>query len=290
MKNDMKNLIIILVILTGQNLYSQEFVFNLYFQDSKGNSDTITLGYDMTATDSIDSSQNEHNIYNKPLDSVFDVRISNLWNKIEFDDMVDSFQTKRQIVKDNCGSWFPPVTIDIFCENWPVTIKWDSAIFIDNCNIGSILTSFHPGGWFDVGGGFITELSLTSSMTIPKFIPQDYSTYENSTQYFYLNDKNDTIYVFWQAFGDSTLPHLAVDEFKSQSDYSFYPNPSNGLFSLTGDMSNIIGIDIFDLTGKKVLTSKTNTLDLQQFSDGVYIAVIKLKSDKIINRKIINTR
>lgn len=286
----MKNLIIMLVILTGQNLYSQEFVFKLYFQDSKGNSDTITLGYDMTATNSIDSSQDEHNIYNKPLDSVFDVRISNLWNKIEYGNNVDSFQTKRQIVKNNCDGWFPPVTIDMFCKNWPVTIKWDSSIFKDDCNIGSILTSFHPGGWFDAGSGFITELSVTSSMTIQKFIDQNYSTYDSTTQYFYLNDKSDTIYVFWQAFGDSSLPHLAVDEFKSQVNYSFYPNPSNGLFSLIGDINKIKKIDIFDLTGKKVLTSKTNTIDLHQFSDGVYIAVIKLKSDKIINRKIINAR
>jgi hypothetical protein len=282
----MRNYLIILAFLIGQNINCQEFKFNLFFQDSKGNKDTLTLGYDTNATDSIDSKLGETNIYKQPIDSVFDVRISNIWYKSAYKPIVDSFQTKRQIVKDNCGGWFPAVTIDLFCKYWPVTITWDNTVFKDSCNLGSILTSFHPGGWFDVGGGFITELGKVSEMKIQKL--KQYN--ENSTQYYYVNDKNDTIYVFWQAFGNSQLPHLEINDNKFQTDYNFYPNPSNGITYLKGDIQQVQSLSLFDITGNMRLSVSDSKIDLTNLNQGVYLVNIKLKNGRVLNRKIINAR
>lgn len=287
----MKTLVIALLILAGVNSYGQEFVFKLYFQDSKGNKDTIALGYDKSATDTIDLKQGEFNIIDKPLDKVFDVRISDIWHGNPIDQSNVSFQTKRQIVNDHGdGWWFPAVTIDLFCTNWPVTVKWDSTLFNNAYNIGSILTSWTPGGWFDVGGGFVIELSRTSGMKIQKFIANDYSTYDNGTRYFYVNNNNDTIYVFWQAFGDSRLPHLAVDDFYIQNNYTFYPIPANGITFLKGDITMVQDIVVFDSTGNQILYTKSDKIDLTKVNDGVYIARIKLISGRIINRKLIIVR
>lgn len=286
----MKTILIALIILLNVNSYGQEFAFKLYFQDSKGNKDTITLGYDKSATDTIDLSQGEINIIDKPLDKEFDVRVSNIWNRKNLSQINDSFQTKRQIVKDNCGGWFPPVIIDLFCTNWPISVKWDSTLFNSGCNIGSLLTSFHPGGWFDVGGGFITELTKTSGMKIQKYSSSDLSTYENSSEYYYVNKNNDTIYVFWQAFGDVNLPKLDVNEYQIQNDFIFYPNPAKRLMFLKGDINQVQSITVFDMAGNQRLYTKSDIIDLNVMIEGIYIARINLKNGKVINRKIIYVR
>ena len=80
----MRIYLIILAVLIGENLYSQEFKFNLFFQDSKGNKDTITLGYDINATDSIDSKLGETNIYKQQIDSIFISQRFDLKNTTKF--------------------------------------------------------------------------------------------------------------------------------------------------------------------------------------------------------------
>jgi len=282
----MRNIIFILLFFSGQVINCQDFVFNLYFQDFKGNKDTIAIGYDRNATDTIDLNQNEKNIINEPLNTKFDVRISNIWMKKYFGLNAENFQTKRQIVSNNCGSRFPAVTIDVLCKNWPVTITWDSTQFANECNIGSLLTSFHPGGWFDVGGGFVTVLSKRSNMIMFNSY-EKYTSYRDITQYYYINNKNDTISVFWQAFGDIRLPHSNVNQINNDLEFSFFPNPSKEKIFLSGNIDAVKEIEVYNSLGIKVLTTNKNELNLKHLSFGVYYAVIKLKNNNNITRKII---
>jgi hypothetical protein len=60
---------------------SQQFSFKMYFKDAIGNTDSITLGYDPSASDSVDISFGEINIISTPLDSGLDVRITDEWDK-----------------------------------------------------------------------------------------------------------------------------------------------------------------------------------------------------------------
>ena len=64
--------IFIIFILISTSLYSQEFSFEMIFMDAIGNSDTIIMGYDENATDSVDLVFNEINIVDTPLNPVFD--------------------------------------------------------------------------------------------------------------------------------------------------------------------------------------------------------------------------
>ena len=274
----------LLIIFLDQKLFGQEFVFDLYFQDNQGNRDTITLGYDHSATDSIDISQGEIDILGYPLDTTFDVRISNIWENKRFGNNVNFFQTKRQILNNSCNAFFPVVTIDIYCKNWPVLISWDSTLFTDACNLGSLMTSVIPGGWFDVCCGFKTEFSQSSSMTIQKL---KYNT-TNSTDQYYINDSGDTIFVIWQAFGDD-LTDLKVLQ-TSDENYYFYPNPSNGTISLNGILDEVDNIQLFDVKGKKLIHSKVMTLDINILQNGLYVALIELKNGSIIHKKILKSQ
>jgi hypothetical protein len=263
---------------------AQGFQFHLFFEDSIGNKDTLTIGYDLNGTELIDPFFGEENIIGIPLDSNFDVRISDAF----FNDGNATFHTKKQILPDSCsGWWFPVVSIDIKSKNWPVTASWDNSIFTNECREGSVFTSFHPGGWWDVGG-FPSdlnrvELAIENQVTFSSNYNPSLGYDEN---YAYINLSNDTIPVFWMAFGDSTLLSLGVEDisFEIQS----YPNPVKDFFYVNIRTDLIKEIQIVDMLGKsKIVDFKNGYVDMRNFQAGYYLIIIYAKEGKILKKKIL---
>ncbi len=58
-------------------IQAQELSFSLYLEDATGARDTIVLGYDSLATDSIDASFGEINLLGQAWGSDFEVRATN---------------------------------------------------------------------------------------------------------------------------------------------------------------------------------------------------------------------
>src|SRR5690606_13908086 len=99
-----------------------------------------------------DASFGEENIINQPWDSVFEVRITD-----EFDRrsplgsvLTGTYHLKKQIIEDECLSvlywWNDILSIDMKCSNFPVTVSWNSILFDPSCIKGSVYTSMIPGG------------------------------------------------------------------------------------------------------------------------------------------------
>jgi hypothetical protein len=123
---------------------AQEFVFSMYFEDAAGNRDTLVLGYDINASDSIDDAFGEINIISQAWDEDFDVRVTNSLYSVT-PGPHSMYHTKKQILKNSCGfdyTILPILTIDIKSNNWPVVATWDSTLFIDNCLDYSNYASF----------------------------------------------------------------------------------------------------------------------------------------------------
>jgi len=78
-----------------------------------------------------------------------------------------------------------------------------------------------------------------------------------------------------------------VDE--TLTDLVMYPNPTENLlyFESTADISNKVAT-IFDITGKKIFSSKllNKSLDVSQLNSGIYIIRLEEKG-KVINRKFV---
>ena len=68
---------------------------------------------------------------------------------------------------------------------------------------------------------------------------------------------------------------------------SIYPNPTNDLINIDvkGDNQYIL-TNVYDIFGKKLLTTKNNIISLQNFEDGVYIFEIETKFSSFTNRVI----
>ena len=62
----------------------------------------------------------------------------------------------------------------------------------------------------------------------------------------------------------------------SLSDVQIYPNPSSNKISIKG--ITVKNVDFFDISGKKVKTASTETIDISNFNSGIYF--LKIESDK----------
>lgn len=103
------------------------------FVDAVGNTDSLTLGYDIAATDTLDAAFLETNIISSAYTSGLDVRAGNVWFQQNFGSGQfgqTPFETKRQIVPNTCGTgnfWlaFPVAEINIVSTHFPIKAYWN---------------------------------------------------------------------------------------------------------------------------------------------------------------------
>ncbi len=280
----MRKLILMTILLClSQISEAQTFQFQMYFEDAIGNKDTLTVGYDINGTELIDPSFGETNIIGIPLDSTFDVRISDAF----FNNGNATFHTKKQILPDSCsGWWFPVVSIDIKSKNWPVTATWDDSLFNIECRVGSVFTSINPGGWWDTGSpSDLNRVELANENHVI-FMSNYETSWGYNENYAYINTSNDTIPVFWMAFGDSSLITLGFEsisvEFKS------YPNPVKDFFYIDTQTDFVKNVRLVDMVGRsKIVEFKNGYIDMRNFKAGYYLIMINGRDGKMQKLKII---
>jgi len=67
-----------------------------------------------------------------------------------------------------------------------------------------------------------------------------------------------------------------------------YPNPSSGIVYVSKYLNNA-QIEVLDLSGKLVLSTKESSFDISHFADGIYI--VRIYSDnQQINQKLIKQK
>ena len=79
----------------------------------------------------------------------------------------------------------------------------------------------------------------------------------------------------------------AIKKIESQySDISIFPNPSGGIFTINLNFEPL-AVDIYDITGKKVLETTKNVFDLKAETKGIYIVKIKTKNQTYTKRIVL---
>ena len=95
----------------------------------------------------------------------------------------------------------------------------------------------------------------------------------------------------WNNLGSHTCDCIGgsvdVNDVKEVS-YAIFPNPANIGEDITIIANaKIENIEIFDISGKKVLTTNTKKIKTEKFSIGTYITLINLSNGTVIENKII---
>jgi hypothetical protein len=296
----MKSIKILLIFVfsqIGHLISAQEFSFQLKFEDAIGNVDTLILGYDINATDSVDLEFGEINIIANEFDSIFDVRVTDeLDARSWWFDSIGNYHLKKQIIKKNCDWWPTVISIDIKCNHWPVTSSWDSSLFNEFCKNGSVFTSINPGGWWDVVGdpSDLDRVFLQRQNHVT-FSDNWEGSFEDS-DYNYINENQDSISVFWVAICDISKLWLKKDELKSNENLNLFPNPFKSQLNLEGLPNENLFIEIYDIFGKltysrKIRSISTHTVNTTGINSGLYILRIR-NSDtgKVVANRIIVKR
>jgi hypothetical protein len=246
------------------------------------------LGYDMTATDTLDGSFGETNIIGTPWNNGLDVRITNEWNNRFYLSSPGTWHTKKQIEKNNCGSWFTVNGIDIKTNHWPVIVTWDSALFNDICRNGSVFTGIPPGGWWDVG--------CPSSLYRAELFHEDAETFTTNitsggvnTNYAYINSSGDTISMFWQIFADSTLLTASIQEVGTEDQLKVFPDPASDHLNieLPATFGKKYSVQLISSLGQIISTETDAEIDLQFLPSGVYFVLVTNEKGERLRAKVL---
>lgn len=278
-------LIIFLTIHGFSN--GQEFSFQLFFEDSLGQRDTLVLGYDQNATDSIDVAFGESNIISTPFDTVFEVRISDYdftAHGLYMDDPAN-FQTPIQIKEKDCaGSDFPLISVlNLINANFPVKVYWDHTAFDHPCRQKSFITDWHPGGWFDaVFGGEQGPFHLNSA---------DTASFTHTTHHF-ITSNSDTLDVLFIVLASIHNTIAVVRNTPERFEIDVYPNPAASLLMIQQGLHHrrIAGVQLFDLSGRAFpVTYKHGIVDMHHVPEGLYLLKLTTGDGLAVTRKVIRS-
>ena len=280
----MKKLIFILICLASKLSFSQTFSFEMYFEDATGQKDTLTFGYDATATDSIDASFQEVNIISQSWSNQFEARIcvfqTPYFSGEEFDTASVVGHLKKQIKKEDCLDQSLYVSlIQLNNAVYPISISWDHSLFTDQCRSNSIITDWHPGGWFDA--------IIGNNPEYPTILKDLDSAFYTHTSTHHIDNNQDTTDVLFFALGNINQVFVELKEL--EEDMSIYPNPTTGLINLNlNGNQQIQTVNLFDVHGQHFNTSViSNEIDLSEFSSGIYFMEVQFDSGKKGQIKVI---
>jgi hypothetical protein len=88
--------------------------------------------------------------------------------------------------------------------------------------------------------------------------------------------------------GDIQDTTLSVEVIGQVDAIELYPNPTNGIFNLTGISNLDVDVKIFSVTGKLVLNEKplNDKVDVSSLSKGIYFVEIKWNNQSILKKLI----
>lgn len=307
MKNHIKIQLLALFLLFNLVAFSQtvpEFQFKVKVSDDKGHKDSIIIGYDPLATDTIDASFGEVFIpYTTPFDSLFEVRaVTPASHYVPF---VDGY-TKKQITNKysflnpcitNSGGFMRiSVLIRAKRNNFPLTLEFDQSLFVPNsCHDSTLLHWYSETSHPETGPYHLLRNFSSGTIVLPymaSFYEMDKKTYINC----YSSSGGvvtDTVYV-WKFImtGYDYYRYLFItsvqDQTNAQMQAYIYPNPAQNEVKVT--VGEPAWCYITDISGKTVqniyVQAGTNSIDLSTVPKGLYIMRLQGKN-KFWQQKLI---
>lgn len=265
MKKQILYLLFILLTFQGfsQSL-TPEFEFELYFEDAAGNKDTLIIGYDENATDSIDTSFGEINLINQPWSSDnFEVFITDRG-------ITPTIKTKKQIVNPPCtNDWqnwtYRSLFFSIKNAEFPIQLSLNTNLLENHCLNGSFLAVDDDPRWWAY-----SFLHQSAVLEEPNYLNQ----YQDPT-----DDK--TISYYWLILADSSQQSyiLSIDDFDNNPNLKVFPNPFDDEFTITSEYS-VSNIQLSNLQGEAIQYERNgNTIVPLNISRGLYFLSFEIQGE-----------
>ena len=307
----MKTIIILTLLLCWQDQSVAQitpmFQTDIYFEDAKGNKDTITIGFDTLAAGSMLNPDFGELDITTPFDSIFEVRAAHLydfgWGNQPYALSKKIIGFAENAINNTSCYGGTPVLLLIHVKHQPVTISWDQSIFSNSCLRPSFLTPdrmyqmINPWDWFDMPA---IRYGCTSKMnTLTTFLGKQY---KSPMEIPYIAKKAvkgslnmvDSIYGISFIFSDdwpfSPCSLVSASEasavFDNQAE--IFPSPAIDEINVRNkDKAVAITTSVYDQNGRAISHVRNNhdgseqQFDIQHFSAGVYYIVQRMKHGEI---------
>ncbi|MFZ4545139.1 MAG: T9SS type A sorting domain-containing protein [Saprospiraceae bacterium] len=263
-----------------------EFETPFYIVDSRGNRDTVVLGYDPRYDADVLKTWWGEASLKMPFDSVLEARVYR-----GFTNFNDYFG-KKSITKNDvdpdltCTGTVGDVII-IQAKYPPISIHFDSSLFQNgSCREFSFMSPDFSGMVFSMDPWSSKELlNLTDSGTYTT----DFSSFYNDkfawwhADYF-VQGKEDKVVIPGIAvkfYGPRKRIIADRDIYSNNIPLSIYPNPASAEILVGNDNLLAEQIQIFDITGKLVLQLEKKIvfekyrIDVSNFADGLYFVQVR---------------
>ena len=286
----------ILIWIVSHSLFGQAFSANLYFEDSQGRKDTLRIGYDFVAIDSLDAQFGEVDILGSQRDS-FDVRFFAYENDFEEDlpftcdhdlfglnffyEDIALYESKSDIHQSGCAVSGNIQTGSVFTipyeASFPITIRWDKSLFIGNygCGAGTSWISELSRGEFlqddwcpeQINYDSISLTGLDSIiLTTPSF--KTISTTDSTLLTIY--------HIFLTDFG--SLLSVSVNDIR-EVPFGLYPNPVQDILYLETSEQNW-SYQILNLQGQQIMQGQyQDNIGVSQLPSGIYFLQLSRENE-----------
>lgn len=102
------------------------------------------------------------------------------------------------------------------------------------------------------------------------------------------NEFKGTAGDFIETLSDVTLSNNEVLDKDVANEYSLYPNPASSSFNISGNAAKDISVSVFDIAGNLIFKTTSKTIDIQNYSQGMYfVKILELDSGYTAVKKIL---
>ncbi len=87
-----------------------------------------------------------------------------------------------------------------------------------------------------------------------------------------------------------TVSKVGLEDLDAASGINLYPNPSNGMVTITSDFAQVVNVTVFDASGKELIQKdhvSGESIDLTKFESGMYIFKIRTSNGMSSHRVIV---
>lgn len=235
----------LLFTLTTIISYSQEFKTTIWIEDINGRIDSVIIGYDPLASESIDEIFGALDITNQPW-TAFEIRASQIdvTEIINGEDVTNPrpinelsrYQTKTEIIPKNCLSiievsnqagYIPFIGLFIATDVFPITIRWNQVEFENDCLSNSVVSDWPITTWWDIPCCPNLEIGQTL------FSKKKEIVIHNHIGMKVVNENSDTLIMLNIALLDGL--ETKTSELEDESNFTIFPNPSKSIIYLPKD-------------------------------------------------------
>lgn len=273
--------------------FAQEFKSTIWIEDTNGRIDSVNIGYDPFASESIDEVFGAIDISNQPW-TEFEIRASQI-DVTEINNGEDvtnprpiselsRYQTKTEIIPKECLSlievsnqagYVPFITLFISSDSYPFKIKWNQAEFQNDCLSKSVISDWPISTWWDIPCCSNLEIhetlfDNTNEITVNQHVGMQV-----------VNENLDTLIMLNIVLRDKLGTN--TENLDIESGFMIYPNPSNGAFYIP---QNTEVLNVVNSNGNKVSFKKEG----QRISipyKGIFFVQLKI-GEKIKIKRLIN--